>query len=79
MKLEELRAKYPYLKVISEPAEGCTCCQGTGEFINAKKEHHACLCTCLGGDAKIRADVTKMFQESIHRIVEDLRSKRRTV
>ena len=79
MKLEELKTKYPYLKIISEPAEDCTVCQGAGEFINAKKERHACLCTCLGGDAKMRAAVTKLFQESIHRMVEELHAKRRIV
>lgn len=79
MKLEELKVKYPHLNIISEPAEGCSVCQGTGEFINAKKERHACLCTCLSGGESGRAGITKLFQEFIHRTIEELHSKRKTV
>lgn len=80
MNKAELQAKYPHHQVKNDPAPGCTVCQGTGEFINAKREQHLCICTCLGGDdPKIRVDMAKWFQESVHNMVEELRANKRRV
>jgi hypothetical protein len=77
--LDQLKAKYPKHKILSEPDTDCGC-KGAGERrIKPSKlfpegRDVCCLCICLSGDR--RAEVTKAFGQAAKRVYEEQFGKR---
>ncbi len=76
MTKEQLQTKYPKFTFKSEPAPSCPVCHGGGEFTNAKKEVHPCMCACLSGEEKGRVACVELFQKFVHEKIQEIHAKR---